>query len=136
MPDKAALFRELARVLKPGGRLGGMDWIQRPYGDHQTEAEILRSGDDLLAPATRTPRALTRYTTVLAEAGVVPAPGATPVCWSGGSTPEPRGAPEGCAEELKRLDREERAYTGLLDWNVRRQAIAARGRPRAASAER
>jgi tocopherol O-methyltransferase len=42
IPDKAALFRELARVLKPGGRLGGMDWIQRPFGEHQTDAEILR----------------------------------------------------------------------------------------------
>jgi len=42
VPDKAALFREVARVLAPGGRLGGMDWIQRPYGEHQTEAEIMR----------------------------------------------------------------------------------------------
>jgi tocopherol O-methyltransferase len=42
VPDKAALFRELARVLAPGGRLGGMDWIQRGFGDHQTEAQIMR----------------------------------------------------------------------------------------------
>jgi tocopherol O-methyltransferase len=40
VPDKAALFRELARVVKPGGRLGGMDWIQRPFGEHQTDAAI------------------------------------------------------------------------------------------------
>ena len=40
VPDKAALFRELARVLAPGGRLGGMDWIQRPFGVHQTDAQI------------------------------------------------------------------------------------------------
>lgn len=42
VPDKAALFGELARVLAPGGRLGGMDWIQRPFGEHQREADILR----------------------------------------------------------------------------------------------
>ncbi|KYF82363.1 hypothetical protein BE17_12995 [Sorangium cellulosum] len=42
IPDKAALFRELARVLKVGGRLGGTDWIQRPFGPHQTEAQIMQ----------------------------------------------------------------------------------------------
>lgn len=40
--DKPALFRELARVLAPGGRLGGMDWIQRPFGMHQTDDQIAR----------------------------------------------------------------------------------------------
>ena len=40
VPDKAALFRELARVLAPGGRLGGMDWIQRPFGMYQSAAAI------------------------------------------------------------------------------------------------
>ena len=40
VPDRPALFRELARVLAPGGRLGGMDWIQRPFGMYQTDAEI------------------------------------------------------------------------------------------------
>lgn len=42
VPDKPALFRELARVLAPGGRLGGMDWIQRPFGAYRTDAEIAR----------------------------------------------------------------------------------------------
>jgi tocopherol O-methyltransferase len=42
VPDKPALFRELARVLAPGGHLGGMDWIQRPFGMYQRAAEIAR----------------------------------------------------------------------------------------------
>jgi tocopherol O-methyltransferase len=42
VPDKPALFRELARVLAPGGRIGGMDWIQRPFGMYQTDAQIAR----------------------------------------------------------------------------------------------
>jgi tocopherol O-methyltransferase len=42
LTDKAALFRELARVLAPGGRLAGMDWIQRTFGEHQTEADVIR----------------------------------------------------------------------------------------------
>jgi len=40
VPDKPALFRELARVLAPGGHLGGMDWIQRPFGMYQSAAAI------------------------------------------------------------------------------------------------
>lgn len=40
LSDKPALFREVARVLAPGGRVAGMDWIQRPFGAYQTEAEI------------------------------------------------------------------------------------------------
>ena len=42
VPDKGALFKQLFRVLKPGARLGGMDWIQRPWGEHQTEEQILK----------------------------------------------------------------------------------------------
>jgi tocopherol O-methyltransferase len=42
VPDKGALFKELFRILKPGGRLGGMDWIQRPFGEYQTEEQIMK----------------------------------------------------------------------------------------------
>ncbi len=42
VPDKAALFKQLFRVLKPGARLGGMDWIQRPFGEYQTDEQIMK----------------------------------------------------------------------------------------------
>lgn len=42
VPDKAALFRQIFRVLKPGARLGGMDWVQRAFGEHQTHEQIMR----------------------------------------------------------------------------------------------
>ncbi|MCA2219238.1 SAM-dependent methyltransferase [Jidongwangia harbinensis] len=40
LPDKAAFFRAAARTLKPGGRLVGLDWLQRPFGEHQSEEQI------------------------------------------------------------------------------------------------
>ncbi|MBN1174788.1 MAG: methyltransferase domain-containing protein [Micromonosporaceae bacterium] len=40
LPDKPAFFAAAHRVLKPGGRLVGLDWLQRPFGDHQTEEQI------------------------------------------------------------------------------------------------
>jgi tocopherol O-methyltransferase len=42
LPDKAAFFKAAYRVLKPGGRLVGIDWLQRPYGDNVTEAQIMK----------------------------------------------------------------------------------------------
>jgi tocopherol O-methyltransferase len=40
--DKPAFFRAAFRVLKPGGRLVGNDWMQRPFGPHQTDEAIER----------------------------------------------------------------------------------------------
>ena len=40
LPDKEAFFAAAFRVLRPGGRLVGLDWIQRPYGSHQTPERI------------------------------------------------------------------------------------------------
>jgi tocopherol O-methyltransferase len=40
LPDKAAFFRAASRVLRPRGRLVGIDWLQRPFGEYQTDAQI------------------------------------------------------------------------------------------------
>jgi ubiquinone/menaquinone biosynthesis C-methylase UbiE len=40
LPRKQEFFDSAFRILKPGGRLVGLDWLQRPFGDHQTEAQI------------------------------------------------------------------------------------------------
>jgi tocopherol O-methyltransferase len=42
LTDKAAFFREAFRVVKPGGILAGTDWLQRAFGENQTEEQIMR----------------------------------------------------------------------------------------------
>lgn len=42
LPDKQAFFAAAFRLLKPGGRLIGLDWLQRPFGDHRTPEQIAR----------------------------------------------------------------------------------------------
>jgi phosphoglycerol transferase MdoB-like AlkP superfamily enzyme len=103
-----------------------------------SEARVFRAGEDLLAPAARTPRALARFEAVLSDRGVVPVLGEAPVLCSGDDgelSADPAGS---CGPELKTIAREERAYAALLDWEVRRQAIraAAATRPPTAGAAR
>ena len=40
LPDKQAFFDAAHRIIKPGGRLVGLDWLQRPYGRHRTPETI------------------------------------------------------------------------------------------------
>lgn len=40
LPDKQAFLNAAHRVLRPGGRLVGLDWVQRPYGEYQTAEQI------------------------------------------------------------------------------------------------
>jgi len=42
LPDKAAFFKAAFRLLKPGGRLVGIDWLQRPFGENVTEEQIMK----------------------------------------------------------------------------------------------
>ncbi|MBV9843651.1 MAG: methyltransferase domain-containing protein [Kutzneria sp.] len=42
LPDKNMFFEAAFRLLKPGGRLVGMDWLQRPWGVCQTDEQIQR----------------------------------------------------------------------------------------------
>jgi tocopherol O-methyltransferase len=42
LPDKAAFFRAVHRILKPGGRLVGIDWLQRPFGEQKSEEQIMK----------------------------------------------------------------------------------------------
>jgi phosphoglycerol transferase MdoB-like AlkP superfamily enzyme len=93
-----------------------------------SEARVFRSGEDLLVPPTRQPRALARFQTVLSDRGVVPALGKDPpLCWGRDGELSTDGAGS-CAADLTAISVEERAYAALLDWEVRRQAIAARNR--------
>jgi cyclopropane fatty-acyl-phospholipid synthase-like methyltransferase len=49
LPDKASFFQAAHRVLKPGRRLVGIDWLQRPFGQYQTDEEIR----DIMAPVNQ-----------------------------------------------------------------------------------
>jgi cyclopropane fatty-acyl-phospholipid synthase-like methyltransferase len=40
LPDKQAFFTAAHRILKPGGTLAGVDWLQRPYGEYHTDEQI------------------------------------------------------------------------------------------------
>lgn len=42
LPEKEAFFRAAHRILKPGGSLAAIDWLQRPFGENRTEAQIMK----------------------------------------------------------------------------------------------
>jgi phosphoglycerol transferase MdoB-like AlkP superfamily enzyme len=90
-------------------------------------ARVFRSGDDLIVPPSRPPRALARYETVLSDAGVAPQlERRTGLCWGAdGELAAQSAAP--CWPVLEPIVKEERAYKALLDWNVRSQVLAAKG---------
>jgi len=97
-----------------------------------SRARVYRSGEDLLAPPTRPPRALACYHTILSDAGVAPTLEGPAACWSGEGelSVQPAGP---CSGAVEALVREELAYEALLDWNVRRQAIRDRSESMAAA---
>ena len=70
LSDKPAFFRAVFRVLKPGGRLVGLDWLQRAYGDYHTAEQI----DHLIRPVCEHIRlaglgTLDSYADMMADAG-------------------------------------------------------------------
>jgi tocopherol O-methyltransferase len=70
LPDKAAFFRSAFRILKPGARLVGIDWLQRPFGPNESEEQILEFmqpvNDCIRIPWHGT---LEGYTKMIADAG-------------------------------------------------------------------
>lgn len=73
LPDKAAFFREAFRVLEPGGRLAGIDWLERPFGEYRTREQIAAVmgpvNHHICIPGHGT---LESYRAMLVEAGFVP----------------------------------------------------------------
>jgi len=70
LPDKPAFFRAAFRILKPGARLVGIDWLQRPFGEHRTDEQIMR----FMGPVNEHMRipghgSLASYQTMMEEAG-------------------------------------------------------------------
>jgi tocopherol O-methyltransferase len=70
LPDKQAFFQAAYRILKPGRRLAGIDWLQRPFGEHRTDEQIMR----FMEPVNRLIRipwhgTLERYRAMIEHAG-------------------------------------------------------------------
>jgi phosphoglycerol transferase MdoB-like AlkP superfamily enzyme len=127
--DRVPFFLEV-----PPGYLGGAAPDLDRWAGHRdifptlaglalSGARVYRSGEDLFLPPARPPRALARFDTVLSDAGAAATLDGPIACWSGdgelGS-----GLADDCRPGVQALVQEERALRALLDWNVRRQAIA------------
>jgi cyclopropane fatty-acyl-phospholipid synthase-like methyltransferase len=70
LPDKQSFFATACRLLKPAGRLVGLDWLQRPYGDYRTEEQI----QSVIGPVCDHIRlaglgTVASYTTMMTDAG-------------------------------------------------------------------
>jgi tocopherol O-methyltransferase len=70
LPDKAAFFRAVHRILRPGARVVGIDRLQRPFAEHITESQIMRYmapvNDAFCVPEHGT---VASYRRILEEAG-------------------------------------------------------------------
>lgn len=71
LPEKDRFFAAAHRIIKPGGRLVGLDWVQRRYGRHQTSQQIAALINPVcklyrLAPPLGT---LESYTEMMSNAG-------------------------------------------------------------------
>jgi len=89
-----------------------------------SRARVFRSGEDLFDPPARPPRALSAFELVLSDAGASERLGAGSLLrWQGVALVPCED--DACRGALGAIAREERAYVGLLDWNVRRQVIGA-----------
>ncbi|GAA2895964.1 methyltransferase domain-containing protein [Streptosporangium fragile] len=70
LDNKAAFFREAFRILRPGGRLAGIDWLQRPFGEHRTAEQIAKYmqpvNDSIIIPWHGT---VDGYQAMMTEAG-------------------------------------------------------------------
>jgi phosphoglycerol transferase MdoB-like AlkP superfamily enzyme len=128
----------------PPAYLGGRTADVERWGSHRdifptlaglalSRARVFRSGDDLLAPPTRLPRALARWDLTISGTGASLRSAGQRLRWDGGGLVP--CADDACRTALDAISREERAYVALLDWNVRRQVIGA-GRTAAAPGAR
>jgi cyclopropane fatty-acyl-phospholipid synthase-like methyltransferase len=71
LPDRPAFFRAAKAIIRPGGCLVGMDWLQRPYGKYQMRDQIARFVDPVCDAfcLARPLGTLDSYASMMADAG-------------------------------------------------------------------